>query len=118
MLDQAHRLTTGKLFGVAVRRGRRVGSRTLVLHLAFADEGDASPARVGFVVGKAVGSAVIRNKVKRRLRHIVRDRLDRIPAGAVLVVRALPTAASAASAELAADFDRALRRLVGANERR
>ena len=35
--------------------------------------GRVGPARVGFVVSKAVGNAVIRNRVKRRLRHLMRD---------------------------------------------
>jgi ribonuclease P protein component len=39
------------------------------------------PAKAGFVVSKAVGGAVLRNKVRRRLRHIVAERLDRLPAG-------------------------------------
>ena len=70
------------------------------------------PARVGFVVGRVVGNAVIRNQVKRRLRHLVRDRLSAVPDGFVLVVRALPPAGSASSAALAADLDGALARAV------
>ena len=51
------------------------------------------PARVGFVVSKAVGNAVVRNRVKRRLRHLTREHLPALaglPGSAVLVVRALP----------------------------
>jgi ribonuclease P protein component len=72
---------------------------------------DAPPARVGFVVSKAVGNAVHRNRVKRRLRNLVRERLTRLPAGAVLVVRALPAAAGASFGSLARDLDTALARL-------
>lgn len=71
-----------------------------------------NPARVGLVVGKTVGPAVVRNQVKRRLRALMRARLDRLPAGSVLVVRALPPAASAGSAALAADLDAGLARLL------
>ena len=49
-------------------------------------------ARVGLVVSKAVGNAVARNQVKRRLRHLVRERLAAAPGLGVLVVRALPAA--------------------------
>jgi ribonuclease P protein component len=114
MLDRAHRLTSGQQFGVTVRRGRRAGSRTLVLHLSLDAPGDreSGPAQVGFVVGRAVGNAVIRNQVKRRLRHIARDRLESLPGGAVLVVRALPGAAGSTAAALAEEFDAALGRLV------
>ena len=67
-----------------------------------------SPARAGFVVSKAVGNAVVRNQVRRRLRHLVRDRIGALPPGALLVVRALPAAAGASSAVLAADLDAAV----------
>jgi ribonuclease P protein component len=111
MLDRPHRLTSGQQIGVTVRRGRRAGGPTLVLHLLVRD-GDPAPAKVGFVVGKAVGNAVTRNQVRRRLRHIARDRLDSLPGGAMLVVRALPAAGGATSLALAGDFDRAIARLV------
>lgn len=70
--------------------------------------GPARASRAGFVVSKAVGGAVIRNKVKRRLRHLVRTRLAALPAGTDLVVRTQPGAADRSSVELAADLDAAL----------
>ena len=83
----------------------------MVLHLEYRDGVD-EPVRIGFTVGRPVGDAVTRNKVRRRLRHIVRERLYRLPAGSLLVVRANPKAASAPNDELAADFDAALDRLL------
>jgi ribonuclease P protein component len=86
----------------------------VVLHLLDADPADAEvPAQVGFVVSRAVGGAVVRNQVKRRLRHLARERHPSLPGSAVLVVRALPAAATASYAELGADLDRALGRLLG-----
>jgi ribonuclease P protein component len=70
-----------------------------------------SGPRVGFVVSKAVGNSVVRHRVARRLRHVVRDRLGTLPPGSSLIVRALPSAAGASSAEFRQDFDAALRRL-------
>jgi ribonuclease P protein component len=67
---------------------------------------------VGFVVSRAVGGSVVRHTVTRRLRHVVRERLDSLPAGATLVVRALPPAATATSAQLADDLDSALARVL------
>ena len=64
--------------------------------------------RVGFVVSKAVGPAVIRNLVKRRLRHLCRDRIGTLPPGSMLVVRALPAAAEASYEELGRELDRCL----------
>ena len=68
------------------------------------------PPRAGFVVSRAVGNAVTRNRVQRRLRHLVREHLPALPGGTVLVVRALPPAASASSAELASALGRCLAR--------
>jgi ribonuclease P protein component len=116
VLTRANRLTSSRLFAPAIRRGRRAGTRTVVLHLDLAPaerdaESGAAP-RVGFVVSKAVGPAVTRNKVKRRLRHLARERLSSLPGSAVLVVRALPPAAGATYAELAGDLDKALGRVL------
>jgi ribonuclease P protein component len=69
------------------------------------------PTRVGFVVPRTVGGAVVRNRVRRRLRHLVAERLDRLPTGAALVVRALPEASARSCRELGADLDEALARL-------
>jgi ribonuclease P protein component len=66
---------------------------------------------VGFVVGKAVGNSVTRNRVQRRLRHVVRPRLDRLPSGSLLVVRPLPGAVGQSSRDLASDLDACLSRL-------
>jgi len=49
--------------------------------------------------------AVIRNRVRRRLRHLVRGYLPSLPDGSLLVVRAHPRAATARQADLAAELD-------------
>ncbi|MFC7547152.1 ribonuclease P protein component [Plantactinospora sp. GCM10030261] len=126
MLSAAHRLRRSSEFAAAIRGGRRAGRGSLVVHLrmpAFpaADRppspkpapsggtrSTTEPPRAGFVVSKAVGNAVTRNAVRRRLRHLVRDRMDGLPPGADLVVRALPEAAGASSARLGHDLDAAL----------
>jgi len=110
VLSSAHRLSDGASFQTAVRNGRRAGSRTLVVHLAVPDRDGADPL-VGFVVSKAVGNAVVRNRVKRRLRHLAREYVSTLPGSAVLVVRALPAAAEASSRELGADLARCLVRV-------
>ncbi len=111
MLPAAHRITRGEDFRHAVRHGRRQGGRRLVLHLHREPVASDGPARVGFVVGRAVGNAVVRNRVKRRLRHLVRDHLDSLPSASLVVVRALPAAADASAAQLDRDLTRALDRL-------
>lgn len=63
------------------------------------------PSRAGFVVSKAVGTAVVRNRVKRRLRHLTAAALHELPAPIDVVVRALP---ASVSGDLVGDFDSAL----------
>ena len=73
--------------------------------------------RVGLVVSKAVGGSVVRHRVARRLRHVMRDRLDRLPPGTRMVVRALPKSAAADSTRLGSDIDRALRTVLASTDR-
>lgn len=110
MLPAPARLTRREDFAKAVRRGRRAARRAVVVHLAHSGDDEAA-ARVGFVVGRAVGGAVVRHRVQRQLRHVMRTRLDALAPGALLVVRALPAAAGATSATLGDEVDEALRRL-------
>ncbi|WP_042374296.1 ribonuclease P protein component [Streptacidiphilus neutrinimicus] len=122
MLPSESRLRRREDFATAVRRGRRAGRPLLVVHLyvggATAEPADPHgaggnflPARAGFVVSKAVGVAVVRNRVKRRLRHLMAERIGSLPAGSLIVVRAQPSAAEAQYADLARDLDSALRKL-------
>ena len=111
MLTRGNRLTSSQVFSRTVRHGRRAGSKTLVVHLDV-DAGVSGP-QVGLVVSKAVGPAVTRNLVKRRLRHLSRERIHLLPGSAVLVVRALPASAGASYALLGRDLDRALERALG-----
>ena len=113
MLPAAHRLIDSDAFRSTGRSGRRSGSSTLVVHLDVNEPGE--PARVGFVVSKAVGNAVVRNRVKRRLRHLTREHLPSLaglPGSAVLVVRALPPSADASYAELETALRRCLTRVT------
>ncbi|TCK27657.1 ribonuclease P protein component [Pseudonocardia endophytica] len=110
MLPASSRLTRREEFASTIRRGRRAGRSRLVVHLhtAGTDPSAAHAPRAGFVVSKAVGNAVVRHRVSRRLRHLVADRLGDLAPGTSLVVRALPPSADASSVELARDLDSAL----------
>lgn len=106
MLPARHRLRRSDDFSATVRgRGRRrAGGPLLVVHAATRPEGGDGAVRVGFVVGASVGGAVVRNRVRRRLRAAMAERLDGIPCGTDLVVRALPAAAGASFGELSAEL--------------
>ncbi|WP_306990810.1 ribonuclease P protein component [Amycolatopsis thermophila] len=111
MLPRAARLRRSEDFRDVMRRGARAGRRRLVVHAVQSTDPSAGTPRAGFVVSKSVGNSVVRHRVSRRLRHLVLQRLGTVPPGSSLVVRALPPAATASSAELGADLDAALKRL-------
>jgi ribonuclease P protein component len=99
-------------FRRTVRSGVRIGRSTLVLYAARPPGPDQ--IRVGFVVGRAVGNAVTRNRVRRRLRHLAAAQQRGTPAAVDVVVRALPRAATAHEelpTDLASAWSQALARL-------
>ena len=115
MLSAVHRLTDANAFRETTRRGHRASSRTLVLHLSVplgASSDTPAPPRVGFVVSRAVGGSVVRHRVQRRLRHLARERVADLPAGATVVVRAQPASAAASYDELGRDLAECLSRAV------
>ena len=94
-MQRRNRLSRSRDFDAVYRHGRSVSTRFLVLY-AFERDGVEGDARLGLAVPKAVGGAVVRNRIKRQLKEIWRGRLERIPPGRdyVLVVRpGLPEAA-------------------------
>ena len=68
------------------------------------------PARFGFIVSRQVGSAVVRNTIRRRLKAVCFEELSTVAPGSDVVIRALPGAATASFADLHADVSRCLAR--------
>ena len=115
MLPAESRMRRRRDFTAAVRRGSRSGRKLLTCHLlvpAAGAAGEDCPPLAGFVVSRAVGIAVVRNRVRRRLRVLVREYLSSLPRGSLLVVRAHPQAATASQADLAAELDLVMSTLV------
>ena len=81
-----------------------------LLRLGLLQDQDTT-TQAAVVVSRRVGSAVIRNKVKRRLREIYRHELPRLKPGLWLVVTAKPSAATATLATLRAEWLRLAQRL-------
>ena len=93
-------------FRTVVRRGRRSSSPLAVYYRLARDPSD--PVRFGFIVSRAVGGAVDRNLVRRRMRAVGRQFVDAGAQGADVVVRALPGSAQRDWASLSADMHDAL----------
>jgi ribonuclease P protein component len=110
VLPAERRVRRPEDFSVAVSEGRRVSGPGLVVHRRTTVT--ATPSRAGFVVGRGVGTAVVRNRVRRQLRHLLASRLQEFPAGVDLVIRVLPAAATLSRRDLAATLHRLLDRLL------
>ncbi|WP_026928728.1 ribonuclease P protein component [Glycomyces tenuis] len=134
MLPVDARIRRSRDFSSALKRGRRAARGGVVVHWASgpprreatqspprttpSDAERHDPARAGFVVSKAVGNAVVRNKVKRRLRHAVAEQMPSWPAGTDVIVRATPKAAERDFGELSRDLAEAVARARGGRPRK
>jgi ribonuclease P protein component len=94
---------------VALRRsGRRVTQGPITV--LWLPANPTEPTRIAYAVGRGVGPAVVRNRVRRRLRAIVRESRALLLPGAYLI-RAAPSAADQSFGELSAHVSTALRAL-------
>jgi ribonuclease P protein component len=97
-LPKTRRLTLSDEFARVKGQGTSLRGRYLVLGAANVSE--EKLFRVGFVTPKHIGTAVVRNRVRRRLRDIVRTHQFRLNAAIWLVVVARPYAANATYEQL------------------
>ena len=93
-MERRQRLSRSRDFDAVYRQGRSVSTRWLTLHWFAREDDAAGSARLGLAVPRAVGSAVVRNRLKRRLRAAW-DELDGTPAGRDFVLAARPGLAEA-----------------------
>jgi len=95
---------------LAAASGLKVPAAAFVLQAR--KRADNGPARLGFTVSKKVGNAVERNRVRRRLREIVRlSGTPRMQSGHDYVLVGRRAALKVPFARIAEDFKAALRRL-------
>lgn len=117
MLPASYRMTRSAEFGATVKYGVRAGQPDLVVH-ARRDTDCADGPRIGFVVSKAVGSAVDRHRVARRLRHAVKEILPELDPRDRLVIRALPGSRRVSWLRLREELTAGLRRSRDPERRR
>ncbi|MGF3054483.1 ribonuclease P protein component [Microbacterium sp. YY-03] len=106
MLARPHRITRGADYKAVVRRGVRGAGAHTVTYVTHT--GDDRPARFGFIVSKQVGTAVVRNTIRRRLKAICAEALPSVRVGADVVIRALPSSAGTDFQALRAEVRRSL----------
>ena len=108
MLAKANRIVGADDYRAVVRRGTRFPAPHTLTYVRIipGDEGK----RFGFIVGKIVGSAPVRNTVRRRLKAAAFELLPDVPAGADVVIRALPASAQAPWSTLHHEISQAIHR--------
>jgi ribonuclease P protein component len=89
-------------FDRALRSGRRASSEYLAL---FVGDNELGRPRVGLAVSKKLGNAVVRNRIKRRLRELMRPLLRRASGGRDVVIVARPRAVDAEFARLRQEIE-------------
>lgn len=101
MLPPRNRLRRSAEIGRVRQNGRRLPHPLVVLFVDKQPEDEAADSRFAFAVGRHIGKAVQRNRVKRRMRNIVRLSLDRLEGGfdCLLVARKGATIADYGSLE-------------------
>jgi len=102
-LRKAETLRTDREYREVVRFGERASTRHFSIYRDFraavVKGGASADRKVGFSVGRRVGNAVVRNRVKRLLREFYRCHKPLFPAGSrtAIVVRKAPEDADLAS---------------------
>jgi ribonuclease P protein component len=94
----------------ALARGRRRRRGVVMVTCAVVGPG-AEPPRVAYAIGRGVGGAVVRNRVRRRLRAATRVHAGELVPGHAYLVSTGPAAATRSYADLSTSLHDALRAL-------
>lgn len=95
-------------FDAVYRAGKRLPSSHFTV---FVRSNELALSRFGFSIKKALGGAVVRNRIRRRVREIVRCHRQEIPTGWDVVIHPKSTVAKAPFAVLEQDLLRVLKKL-------
>jgi ribonuclease P protein component len=104
-------MTRSTDFGATVKHGTRAVQPDLVIYARHGDGTAADAPKVGLIISRAVGSAVQRHRVARRLRHVARGLVDGLQRSEQVVIRALPSSRDVGSARLEEELRAGLRRI-------
>ena len=90
------RLSRSRDFDAVYRQGRSVSTRYLVLYSFPRGDGSLGESRLGLAVSRKIGGAVVRNRLKRRLRAAFEELGESVPSERDYVLIARPGLAEAA----------------------
>lgn len=109
---RAARLTRSGEFAQVSTRGQAEHGRFMICKVLRVEQSGnlADGARIGIVTSRRVGSAVVRNRVRRRLREIVRADRPKLPPDCWIVLIAKTAAGTAAFADLRSEWHRLAKR--------
>jgi ribonuclease P protein component len=111
VLPARNRMRRSTEFDATVRYGVHAVQSDVIVHIRGGNDGDERDGpRVGLIIGRAVGSAVDRHRVARRLRHVARTILGDLQQSDQVVIRALPSSRQVSSARLEQQLRSVLRR--------
>ena len=112
-IPREHRLRRHAEFELVYRGGRRHFSPVLTaFYLLRGKTGDGAPqsgseARIGITVGRAMGKAVVRNRIKRRIRAAVTQNLSRLTRAVDVVINPKKVAEEVEFQQLCSEVGRA-----------
>ena len=109
MLPNSARIKSSSDFARVTKLGKRNSTESLVGYL-LVEHNLQTPVpaqpKLGLIVSKSIGNSVIRHRIARQIRHAVKDLLNTLPTGSLLVIRAIktPTDAFTEAKELLVKF--------------
>ena len=107
MLKKINRLKKRYQFSYVYKYGEHVSGNYIVLYFTTSK---TKTMKVGFAVTKKVGHAVVRNKIRRRLREIVKNQLQNLKQNYNIIVVAKDSITNARFDELANEFNKLIKK--------
>ena len=107
MLKKINRLKKRYQFSYVYKYGEHVSGNYIVLYFTTSK---TKTVKVGFAVTKKVGHAVVRNKIRRRLREIVKNQLQNLKQNYNIIVVAKDNITNARFDELANEFNKLIKK--------
>jgi ribonuclease P protein component len=89
VLPKNARLTASADFARATKSGTRVTTDSYVGYLYLSPVTNQEMPKCGLIINKSVGGSVVRHTLARKLRHALAPQISKLPAGSLLVIRAL-----------------------------